>query len=81
MMRILLVYAPQTGRTKEDKVAFRSNLEEIIGHVEPETVLVVAGDKNAHVGKRQSSEETVVVKETERDKTWWRCSPEISWWP
>ena len=49
MMCILSVYAPQTGRTQEDKVAFRSNLEEIMGHVEPETVLVEAGDKNAHV--------------------------------
>ena len=47
------------GRKQEDKDAFRSNLEEIIGHVEPETVLVVAGDMNAHVGKRQNSEETV----------------------
>ena len=53
MMCIQSVYAPQTGRTKEDKDTFRSNLEEIIGHVEPETVLVVAGDMNAHVGKRQ----------------------------
>ena len=40
MMCILSEYAPQTGRTQEDKDAFRSNLEEIIGHEEPETVLV-----------------------------------------
>ena len=53
MTCILSVYAPQTGRTQEDKDAFRNNLEEIIGHVEPETMLVVAGDLNAHVGKRQ----------------------------
>ena len=59
MMCMLLVYAPQTERTQEDKDAFRSNLEEIIGHVEPETVLVVAGDMNAHVGKIHNSEETV----------------------
>ena len=58
-MCILSVYAPQTGRTKEDKDAFRSNLEDIIGHVEPETVLVEAGDMDAHVGKRQNIEETV----------------------
>ena len=30
MICILSVYAPQTGRTQEDKDAFRSNLEEII---------------------------------------------------
>ena len=59
MMCILSVYAPQTGRMQEGKEAFQSNLEEIIRHVEPETVLVVAGDMNAHVGKRQNSEETV----------------------
>ena len=59
MMCTLSVYASQTGRTHEDKDAFRSNLEEIIGHVEPETMLVVAGDINAHVGKRQNSEESV----------------------
>ena len=42
-------------------------------------MLVVAGDMNAHVGKRQNSEETLESmdgsQETERDKTWWRCSP------
>ena len=54
-MCILSVYAPQTGRMQEEKDALGSNLEEIIGHVEPETVLVVAGDMNAHVGKRQNS--------------------------
>ena len=59
MMCLLSVYASRTGRTQEDKDAFRSNLEEIIGYVEPETVLVVAGDMNAHVGKRHNSEETV----------------------
>ena len=32
---------------------------DVFGHVEPETVLVVAGDMNAHVGKRQNCEETV----------------------
>ena len=51
MMCILSVYAPQTVRTQEDKDAFRSNLEEIIGHVEPETVLVVAGDMNVGYGR------------------------------
>ena len=51
MMCKLSVYAPQTGRTQEDKDTFRSNLEEITGHVERETVLVVTGDINAHVEK------------------------------
>ena len=51
MMCILSVYAPRTGRTQEDKDAFRSNLEEMIGHVEPETVLVVAGDMNVGCGR------------------------------
>ena len=46
MMCILSVYAPQTGRKQEHKDASRSNLEDLIGHVEPETVLVVAGDMN-----------------------------------
>ena len=84
MMFIISVYAPQTGRTQEDKDAFRSNLEEIIRQVEPETVLVVAGDMKAHVGKRKNCEETIGsmdgAKETERDKTWWRCSPKTCWW-
>ena len=47
----LSLYASQTGRTQEDKDAFRSNLEEIIGHLEPETVLVVAGDMNVDCGR------------------------------
>lgn len=53
MLCILSVYPAQAGRTQEDKDAFRNNLEEIIGHVDPETMLVVAGDMNANVGKRQ----------------------------
>ena len=59
MMCIPSVYASQIGRTQEEKDAFRSNMEEIIRHVEPETVLVVAGDTNAHVGKRQNSDENI----------------------
>ena len=59
MMCILSVYTPQAGRTQEDKDAFRSDLKEIIGHVEPETVLVVAVDMNIHVGKIHISEQTV----------------------
>lgn len=58
-MCILSIYAPKTGITQEDKDAFRNNLEEIIGHVDPETMLVVAGDINAHMGKRQNSEVTL----------------------
>ena len=34
-------------------------MEEVIGHVKPDTVLVVAGYRNARVGKRQNSEEIV----------------------
>ena len=56
MTCILSVYASQRGRTQEDKDIFQRNLEEIIEHAEPATVLVVAGDMNAHVGKRQNSE-------------------------
>ena len=58
MTCVLPVYAPQTGRTQEEKDAFRSNLEEMIGHAELDTVLVVPDDMGAHVGKRHNSEET-----------------------
>ena len=57
LIGIMSVYGPQTGRGEADKVAFREALERMMGLVEVEVMLCVAGDFNAHVGVRGMGEE------------------------
>ena len=57
MVCIMSVYGPQTGRSKEDKEAFRDALERMIGLVGGKEMLCVAGDFNVHVGVREDGEE------------------------
>ena len=49
---VMSVYGPQTGRTEAGKQEFRDALEMMIGMVELETLLCIAGDCHAHIGKQ-----------------------------
>ena len=60
MMCVMLVYGPHTGRTKAEKEEFRDALERMIGLVELEVMLCIAGDFNAHVGVVEPGEEESV---------------------
>ena len=56
------VYGPQTGRTEAEKQEFRYALDMMIGMVELETLLCIAGDFNAHIGETEPGEEENVGK-------------------
>ena len=70
LMCVMSVYGPQTGRTDAEKEEFRDALERMIGLVELEVMLCIAGDFNAHVGVVEPGEEESVG----RYGFWW------SWW-
>ena len=53
---VMSVYGPQTGRTEAEKQEFRDALEMMIGMVELETLLCIAGDFNAHIGETEPGE-------------------------
>ena len=59
---VMSVYGPQTGRTEAEKQEFRDALEMMIGMVELETLLCIAGDFNAHIGETEPGEEENVGK-------------------
>ena len=52
----------QTGRTDAEKQEFREALEMMIGMVELETQLCIAGDCNAQIGETEPGEEENVGK-------------------
>ena len=51
MIRIISEYGPQTGCTEEEKEAFLDDLEDMVGEVTGNGVLVIGGDLNGRVGK------------------------------
>ena len=54
------VYGPQMGRMEAEKEEFRDALERMMGLVELEVMLFIAGDFNAHVGVVEPGEEESV---------------------
>ena len=59
---VMSVCGPQTGRTEAGKQKVRYALEMMIGTVELETLLCIAGDFNAHIGETEPGEEENVGK-------------------
>ena len=60
MMCVMSVYGPRTGRMEAEKEEFRDALEKMMGLVELEVMLCIAGDFNAHVGVVEPGEEEIV---------------------
>jgi hypothetical protein len=50
MVRVISVFAPQQGRTEEDKDHFYNDLSEEIGQAGPDEFVMLLGDLNGHVG-------------------------------
>ena len=59
-MCVISVHGPQTGRTEAEKEEFMDALGRMIGLVELEVMLCIAGDFNAHVGVVEPGEEESV---------------------
>ena len=53
LAHIFSAYAPQQGRTEDEKRQFRELLEDKIAEVPEADILIVGGDMNAHVGQRR----------------------------
>ena len=60
MMEVVSVYAPQVGRTEKEKEEFWEVLDECIGKIPEEELLVIGGDLNGHVGRDRSGFEEVM---------------------
>ena len=54
------MYGPQTQRIETDKEEIMDALERMMGLVELDVILLIAGDANAHVGVVEPGEEKSV---------------------
>jgi len=73
---VVSVYAPQVGRTMEEKEEFFVSLGEVLSTVDAKERLVVCGDMNGHVGARKEGlkeymEVTDMESEMQRVKCCW----------
>ena len=57
---VFSLYAPQVGRSSEEKQCFWEKVEDEIGKVPPADGLLIGGDVNAHVGANISGYEEVL---------------------
>ena len=57
---IMSVYGPQTGRAETEKRAFREELERMMGMVEVNALMCIAGDFNGHVDTAETGKEESV---------------------
>ena len=62
MFCVMSVYGPQMGRTGAEKQESRDALVRMMGMVELDMMLCIAGDFNVHVGVAELSEEECVGK-------------------
>ena len=60
MMCVMNVYGPKTRRMEAEKEEFRDALERMMGLVELDVMLLIAGDFNAHVGVVEPDDRTVL---------------------
>ena len=83
LMCVMSVYGPQPGRTEAENQEFRDALEMMIGMVELETLLCIAGNCNAHIGETEPGEEENVGKygwgtRNRGAKLWWSLWHEMA---
>lgn len=58
---IFSVYAPQVGRTAQEKQEFWERLEDEVAKVPDTEGLIVGGDMNGHVGSTREGYEDIIV--------------------
>ena len=74
MVCVMSVYGSQMRRPGAEKWEFRDSLERMMGLVELEVMLCIAGDFNAHVGVAEPGKEElnfVGERGMERVESWW----------
>ena len=57
---VVSAYAPQGGRSEEEKAEFWGILDDSIGRIPEEDLLIIGGDLNGHVGKDNKGFEEVM---------------------
>jgi exonuclease III len=57
---VVSAYAPQGGRSEEEKAEFWGVLDDSIGRIPEEDILIIGGDLNGHVGKDNKGFEEVM---------------------
>ena len=51
VLNIVSIYAPQVGRSTEEKEEFYGVLAKVLSEISTNEILFVSGDMNGHVGK------------------------------
>ena len=59
LVNVLSVYAPQVGRTNEEKDRFWEELFDIVNNIPNNEKVIVAGDLNGHKGEERNGYETI----------------------
>ena len=57
---IFSVYAPQVGRSAEEKEELRERMEDVIFYISDRECIIVAGDCNCRIGTDYTGNENVV---------------------
>ncbi|PWA80379.1 craniofacial development protein 2 [Artemisia annua] len=49
-VHVISAYAPQVGRSEEEKKSFWDSLDELVRECPPDQRLIIGGDLNGHIG-------------------------------
>jgi len=60
LIHVISAYAPQGGKSQEEKEEFWGMMDDSIGNIPENEILVIGGDLNGHVGKDRNSFEDVM---------------------
>jgi len=60
LIHVISAYAPQGGKTQEEKEEFWGMMDDSIGNIPKNEILVIGGDLNGHVGRDRNGFEDVM---------------------
>ena len=60
LIHVISAYAPQGGKTQEEKEEFWGMMDDSIGNIPENEILVIGGDLNGHVGRDRNGFEDVM---------------------
>ena len=60
LIHVISAYAPQGGKMQEENEEFWGMMDDSIGNIPENEILVIGGDLNGHVGKDRNSFEDVM---------------------
>ena len=60
IIHVISAYAPQEGKSQEEKEEFWGMMDDSIGNIPENEILMIGGDLNGHVGEDRNSFEDVM---------------------